>query len=93
MKVPGVDLVLPGPGDLLIDVRANGGDEADRNRLIGQLLEVGRQMGKPVGFVSSDPEMAKRYLDDGFKFVTLGSDRNALLTSFRSATETAKSWG
>ena len=36
---------------------------------------------------------AKRYLDRGFQFVTLGSDHGLLLANFRQLVETARSWG
>ena len=92
MAVPGVDLVLVGPGDLLMDVAANGGAEKEREQLVNRLLETGRRVGKPVGYVCPDPETAKRYVDRGFSFVTVGSDRNTLLERFRQITDSVKAW-
>ena len=92
MSVPGIDVILPGPGDLLMDVKANGGDEAERDRLVDRLLELGKKHNIPVGYVSYDVEMAKAYASRGFQFVTLGQDRNIILDHFRRVKKTLHEW-
>lgn len=92
MSVPGIDVILPGPGDLLMDVAANGGDEAERDRLVNRLLELGKKHDIPVGYVSVDMEMAKAYAHRGFQFVTLGQDRNIILNHFLQVKKNLHDW-
>jgi len=92
LSVPGVDVALIGPGDLLMDVRANGGEEEERDRLAERLLEGGRKVGKPVGYVCSDPEMARIYVDRGFRFVSVGWDSILIRSGFKRIAETVRGW-
>jgi 2-keto-3-deoxy-L-rhamnonate aldolase RhmA len=93
MRVPGVGFVLIGPGDLLIDVTANGHDAAHHERLVLQVAEASRRTGTPAGYVTQSPEEARTRVQQGFRFINYGSDNGALMGALRRAAEEAKGWG
>ncbi|HEX2515468.1 MAG TPA: aldolase/citrate lyase family protein [Chloroflexota bacterium] len=93
MRVPGVGFVLIGPGDLLIDVRANGHDPAHHERLVQQVAEASKRTGTPAGYVTQSPDEARTRVEQGFRFINYGSDNGALLGGLRQAAAEAQGWG
>jgi 4-hydroxy-2-oxoheptanedioate aldolase len=85
--VPGVDAVLVGPGDLLLDVRSRGGSEADVERLAAAMPAAVRAAGKAAGYVVGTPEAARQRIDQGYRLLTYGSDLGAIQAAWRSARE------
>ena len=92
MRVPGVDVVLIGPFDLLTDVRANGHDEAHHERLVLEVAAASKETGTPAGYVCATPEMAERRLAQGFRFINYGLDHFVLLGGMRAIREQARQW-
>ena len=90
MSVPGVDVVLPGPGDLLLDVQANGGDQRDRDRWIERLVGIGKKLGKAVGYVSYDPKTAGIYAEKGFRFLPVSFDMVLIREGFKNASDSVR---
>ncbi len=87
-KVPGVDAVFVGPGDLAASLGHLGQtrhpDVQNAIRLIG---EKAGAVGIPAGIVAGNTEDAARYLDWGFSFMTVSSD----IALFRGAVEQTSS--
>lgn len=79
MAVPGVDVVLIGPWDLMLDVRARGGDESRHEALVGQVAAASKATGVAAGYVCGSIEEARRRIEQGFRFVTLSGDHAILM--------------
>jgi 2-keto-3-deoxy-L-rhamnonate aldolase RhmA len=92
MRVPGVGFVLIGPGDLLIDVKAHGHDEAHHERLVQDVVAASKRTGTPAGYVCGTREMADRRVAEGFRFVNYGSDTAVLLPGLRALLDHTRGW-
>jgi 4-hydroxy-2-oxoheptanedioate aldolase len=90
--VPGVDVVLVGPGDLLLDVRSRGGSEADVERLVAGLPEVVRAAGKVAGYVCGTDQAARQRIAQGYRFITYQSDLGAIQTAWAAARAEVDAW-
>lgn len=74
-SVPGVDALFVGPGDLAASLGHLGNVEhQDVQDCIARIGGSAVRLGKPAGIVAANPEAAKRYLDMGFSFMTIGAD-------------------
>lgn len=71
VAVPGIDLILIGPGDLGVDLAARGGATVDE--VIPGILEVARATDMPVGIFSPDRTTSETWLKS-LSFVIEGSD-------------------
>lgn len=77
--VEGVDVVFVGPGDLSANMGAMGRPgEARVQRAIGEVLAAAKQAGIAAGILAPVEVDAKRYIDDGFRLVAVGSDLGVL---------------
>ena len=74
MQVEGVDVVLIGPGDLMINVRAHGHDEAHHEALVQQVAAAGKRTGTAAGYVCQSYEQAQQRVAEGFRFLWFGND-------------------
>jgi 2-keto-3-deoxy-L-rhamnonate aldolase RhmA len=88
-SVPGVDAVFVGPGDLAASLGHIGQiRSAEVQETIQSIGDKARRIGIPVGIVAGNTEDAKRYLEWGFSFMTVGSDvalfRGAILQASSS---------
>lgn len=92
MRVPGVSIVLIGPGDLMIDVKAHGGDEVRHEALVLEVADASRRTGTPCGYVTGSPDEATRRVRQGFTFINCGSDFGSVDTGLRAAAALARSW-
>ena len=73
----GVDGVFIGPADLAADYGKIG--RPSEPEIVEQALARIAELGKPAGILTSDLELAKRYLDLGASFVAVGTDVGALV--------------
>jgi 4-hydroxy-2-oxoheptanedioate aldolase len=92
MQVPGVDVVLIGPGDLMLDVRARGHDEVHHERLVQQVVAASKQTGVAAGYPCSTRAEAERRIADGFRFIGYGSDHGVLSAGFRELRAHSRDW-
>lgn len=92
MRVSGVHVVLVGPGDLMMDVRAHGHDEAHHERLVQKVLEASRRAGIAAGYVCSTQETVEKRKAEGFRFLCCTSDFNIVDRGFREIRERSKDW-
>jgi 4-hydroxy-2-oxoheptanedioate aldolase len=92
MRVPGVDVVLIGPFDLLTDVRARGGDEARHEALVLEVAAASNETGTPAGYVCPTREIAERRIAQGFRFINYGLDHFILMGGMREVRALAREW-
>lgn len=90
--VPGVDVLLIGPGDLAIDARARGRDEAHVERLVERVATVAQRAGLAAGYVCGTPEAAQRRIAQGFRFLCYGSDWGIVDAGFRRLRDESRAW-
>ncbi|MCB1341859.1 MAG: HpcH/HpaI aldolase/citrate lyase family protein [Pseudooceanicola sp.] len=77
--VPGVDVLFVGPGDLSANLGAMGNPNAPHvQEAIAAVLRAARENGKAAGILAPRQADAKRYLEDGFTMVAVGSDLGLL---------------
>jgi 4-hydroxy-2-oxoheptanedioate aldolase len=91
-RMPGVHVVLIGPGDLMIDVKARGHAETHHERLVQQVLEACRRADMPAGYVCTTHEMAERRRSQGFRFLCYMSDQLIIVTGFREIRQRSRDW-
>lgn len=92
MRVPGVDVVLIGPGDLMLDVKARGHDEARHERLVVRVAEAAAETGSVAGYVCSTPDVARRRIEQGFRFICYQSDLGTMMGGLRQARDESHRW-
>jgi 4-hydroxy-2-oxoheptanedioate aldolase len=92
LRLDGVDCLLVGPGDLLMDVQAHGGDEAKREQYLDEIVSVGERVGKPVGIACGDIETARRNVERGFTLVYLGTDTRIIRAGLGEIAKHAARW-
>ena len=79
-SVDGVDAIFAGPGDLSAACGRIGEiDHADVQAQVRSIAETCRRIGKPCGTVGPNPDMARRFVDDGYSFVAVGSDMGMMM--------------
>jgi 2-keto-3-deoxy-L-rhamnonate aldolase RhmA len=90
--VPGVDVLLIGPGDLALDAQARGHDEAAVERLVDGVVAPAASAGIAAGYVCGTPEAARRRIDQGFRFLCYGSDFGILDAGLRRLRDESRDW-
>lgn len=77
MSTPGVDAVYIGPNDLAYSLGlkpVGDNNEPKHVATVDLILETAKKHGIAAGIQTGSVEFTKRYLDQGFHMVTLGSD-------------------
>jgi 4-hydroxy-2-oxoheptanedioate aldolase len=92
MQVPGVDVVLIGPFDLMTDVKANGHDPAHHERLVEEVAAASEATGTAAGYVCGSAEIAQRRLAQGFRFINYGLDHFVLLGGMGAIRDQTRAW-
>lgn len=93
MAVPGVDVVLIGPGDLMIDVKSRGGDEAKHEALCLEVVKASKETGVAAGYVCGSAEIASKRVEQGFRFINYGLDHVVLMNGLKEVKALADKWG
>jgi 2-dehydro-3-deoxyglucarate aldolase/4-hydroxy-2-oxoheptanedioate aldolase len=90
--VDGVSGILVGPYDLSASMGKIGrvGDD-DVIENIEQIKRVCRTAGKPLGIFAANVETARRYAEEGFSFVSIGTDTLFMSTGAREALDRLRS--
>lgn len=80
LKVDGVDGFFIGPRDLSVSmgVQDRRNDLAFRSA-VRKVLEVGEKLGVPAGIMCHSTEEIKAAVEQGFKFIAVGSDYDYLI--------------
>ena len=93
MEADGVDVVLIGPGDLMINVRAHGHDEAHHEALVQQVAAAGKRTGTAAGYVCQSYEQAQQRVAEGFRFLWFGNDSVFVMDGMKNLLEETASLG
>lgn len=91
MGTPGVDGCWIGPADLALSmgIHPSKAGEDDRHaRAIERVLEACRNTGKIPGFAAFSPDDAKKRADQGFLYLTAGSDVGFMMAGARAGIKT-----
>ena len=79
MQVPGIDVVLIGPGDLMIDVKTRGHGEDHHERLVQDVVKASLETGTAAGYVCLSEDQVKQRVAEGFRFIHYGFDHMMLM--------------
>jgi len=75
ITTPGVDAYLVGPSDLSASMGHTGDVfHPDVQDMIEQIVTRGKKAGVPGGFAATTIEVNKKRVEQGFQWITLGSD-------------------
>lgn len=91
--VPGIDVLFIGPADLAGSLGVPGvanNQHPDHIAAVQRVLEAGKRFGIPVGIACGGPEEANRRLEEGFLWVTVGSDARLLIAAAKAAVAAVK---
>lgn len=91
MAVDGIDGCWVGPADLALSMGVHPRDAAQDERhrqALERVLEACRNTGKVPGLACSSPEEALRRAEQGFRFLTAGSDVGFMLGGVRAGLRT-----
>ncbi len=91
MAVPGVDGCWVGPADLALSMGIHPRDAANHEghqRALERVIQACRNTGKIPGFAAASPEDAIRRAQQGFRYLTSGSDVGFLVGGARAGLKT-----
>jgi 2-dehydro-3-deoxyglucarate aldolase/4-hydroxy-2-oxoheptanedioate aldolase len=92
--VPGIDVLFIGPRDLSHDLGVPGDFRAPVFRkALDRVLAAADAAGVAVGIMASDGATARRYRDEGFRLIAIGSDATLLAQAATRAVEIANGDG
>ena len=79
-KVPGVDAIFIGPGDLSASMGLIGDlAHAEVQAKLAHAAKECRRLGKPAGIIGPNPEMSARFVEYGYRWVAIGSDMSMMV--------------
>lgn len=82
--VPGIDVLFVGPRDLSYDLGVPGDLDAPVFQdALKRILAASDAAGLATGILAPDAATARRYADDGFRFIGIGSDATLLTQAAR----------
>lgn len=91
LSTPGVDGCWVGPSDLALSMgigpRAWANNDA-HSRMLERVVEACRNTGKIPGFAGGSPEDALRRAEQGFRFLTSGSDAGFMMSGATAGIKT-----
>lgn len=93
LGTPGVDGCWIGPSDLALSYGVHPRDGGRDERVQGaieRVLTACRNTGKIPGFAAFSPEDARRRADQGFRYLTAGSDLGFMLAGARAGLHTLR---
>jgi len=86
--VPGVDVLFIGPRDLSYDLGVPGDTSAPVFReAVQRVLAAADHAGIAAGILAPDADTARRYADDGFRFIGVSSDATLLAMAGRQVVD------
>jgi len=89
-RVPGIDAFFIGPNDLLNSLGhrpAFDSDDADFVQALDRVLRAAQASGIAAGIHALDAAAARRRLDQGFRFIAVGSEAGMMLAKAREILE------
>lgn len=91
MATPGIDGCWVGPADLALSMGIhprNAGNDDRHARALETVIEACRNTGKIPGFAAFTPDDAKRRAEQGFIYLTAGSDSGFLMSGANAGLKT-----
>lgn len=91
MATPGIDGCWAGPADLALSMGIHPRDMADdprHNAALERIVAACRNTGTVPGLACNTPEDARRRAEQGFRYLTAGSDAGFLLGGARAGLKT-----
>lgn len=86
--VDGVDVLFVGPNDLSANLQRWRDLESEEfRRAVDRVLAAARRHGKAAGVMCTGPEDALARVDQGFRFIAMGSDARLLSAAAARATD------
>ncbi|MBA4032548.1 MAG: 2-dehydro-3-deoxyglucarate aldolase [Planctomyces sp.] len=82
-SLPGVDAIFVGPNDLAAQMRSPDGTEAtpaEFEAMLARILAAGKKHGVPVGLHTQSIEQAKQRVEEGWRFLAVGSELKFMVT-------------
>ncbi len=77
--VDGIDVLFVGPNDLSANLnRFRRFDDPEFARAVDQIVKTARRHGKAAGYMAANDDDALARIDQGFRFIALGSDARLL---------------
>ncbi len=76
-SLPGLDAVFIGPNDLRFQMRAPDGTfptPEEHEAMVQRVIEVGKEVGTPTGLHAMDAESALQRVEQGMRFMAVGSE-------------------
>jgi len=92
MRVPGVNAVLIGPGDLMIDVKAHGHDESHHEKLVQEVAQAAKRTGVAAGYFCTSKEEARRRVAEGFRLISYGHAQHLIVSSLQEIRTYSLNW-
>lgn len=93
LKVPGLDAIYVGPGDLSASMGCLGNWKAPEvQEVIQQIMSKCLAAGTPFGTLAEGPEEFARWVERGATLMTLGSDLGFMMQGGSSALKRAEQW-
>lgn len=91
LAVPGLDSIFIGPSDLTASMGLYPNtNHPDVLKVIQEVLDKSRAAGKPVGIYSTTGAGAKKYAEQGFRFINVGNDMNYVVDSLQRELKAAR---
>ena len=94
MSTPGVDGIYIGPADLSLAIGEEPGfDRPESTKAYSEILRILEHAKKNnifAGIHNGTPEYAKKMIDKGFNFVTIGADQRALSAGSKAVVDKMK---
>ena len=94
MSTPGIDGIYIGPADLSLAVGEEPGfDKTDGTKAYSEILKILEHAKKIIFFAgihNGTTEYAKKMIDKGFNFVTIGADQRAMSAGAKAIVEEMK---
>ncbi len=81
-SLPGVDAIFVGPNDLRFQMRDEVGTfpTAEKHEeMMQRVLEIGREVGTPVGLHVQTAEDVRQRIEEGWQFLAIGSELKMML--------------
>ena len=78
-SVDGIDVIFVGPNDLSANLnRFRRFDDPEFARAVERILKTAQRHGKAAGYMAANDDDALARIDQGFRFIALGSDARLL---------------
>lgn len=91
LETPNLDVLFLGPYDLSASLGLPGQvNHPEVLRAMERVVQKAKKASVAVGVFADDPAAARRWIDQGVRYITVGLDANYLVTAYRGLTADMK---